>query len=174
MSQPGEVNNVLSQDDDHTYFIMTPHLVWALSRDPYDFTLWNVVKMVAWDKGQCLLSTRDLATLAMMSMGKVKDCRDYLLSTGLLEGEVRRDHDYPQPVYHLRVPNLWPRNLELIEAKLGNGIKARLQFKAAQKRPAKKGKKSELHLVNKVLYLVNKVWHLVNKVWHLVKQTRVF
>lgn len=115
------------------FFVMTPQLVWALSRDPYDFMLWSVVKMAAWDTGECILSTRDLATLSMMSVGKVQDCRAYLLRMGLLEGEFRRDPGYPQPVYHLRVPDLWQRNQQLIECDLGHSLKKRVAFKAAQR-----------------------------------------
>ncbi len=115
------------------FFVMTPQLVWAQSRDPYDFMLWNVVKMAAWDTGECILSTRDLATLAMMSAGKVQDCRAYLLRMGLLEGEFRRDPGYPQPVYHLRVPDLWQRNQQLIDSSLGHSLKKRVAFKAAQR-----------------------------------------
>lgn len=115
------------------FFVMTPQLVWALSRNPYDFMLWNVVKMAAWDTGECILSTRDLATLSMMSVGKVQDCRAYLLRMGLLEGEFRRDPGYPQPVYHLRVPDLWQRNQQLIDSGLGHSLKKRVAFKAAQR-----------------------------------------
>jgi len=34
-----------------------------------------------------------------------------LLDYGLLEGEIRRDPGYPQPIWHLRIPDLWPENI---------------------------------------------------------------
>ncbi len=98
--------------NDKKYFFQTPHIVWARARTPYDFTLWNVVKMVAGEAGECFLSTPQLAILSMMSAGQVSDCRRFLLDVGLLAGELRQDLGYPQPVWHLQIPDLWKENLE--------------------------------------------------------------
>jgi len=130
-------NKLTDQSSDRKYFIMTPQLVWALSRDPYDFTLWNVVKMVAGEHSECYLSTEQLAALAMMSMGKVSNCRKYLIACGLLEGEIRRDPGYPQPVWHLKVPNLWPANVAW-RTGLGDSLLARIEYKRTQKAKSKK------------------------------------
>lgn len=97
---------------DHRYFVIVPRLVWAKSRSPYDVELWRVIKDIAGEEGVCMLPTQDLADMAQMSAGKVSDCRKHLLSVGLLQGEVYRDPGYPQPVYHLRIPDIWAENVE--------------------------------------------------------------
>ncbi len=45
-----------------------------------------------------------------MSAGKVVDCRSHLLRVGLLVGRFYRDPGYPLPIWHLHIPDLWPRN----------------------------------------------------------------
>jgi len=46
-----------------------------------------------------------------MSPTTCSRARRGLIKTGLLEGEIRRDRDYPQPIWHLRIPaDLWDRN----------------------------------------------------------------
>jgi hypothetical protein len=125
-------NKVSDESKDKAYFTITPQLVWALSKDPYDFTLWNVIKMIAGDSGECYLSTEDLATLAMMSTGKVSQCRKRLIERGLLEGEIRRDPGYPQPVWHLSIPDLWERNLKWRQD-IGDDLRKRIELKSTQK-----------------------------------------
>jgi len=122
------------QDDsaDKKYFMVTPQLVWALCRSPYDYTLWDVIKMIAGEKGECYLSTEDLATLAMMSTGKVSECRKYLIDQGLLQGQLRRDPGYPQPVWHLRIPDLWKANVEWRQK--FESLEDRIALKIAQKK----------------------------------------
>ncbi|MHC4336320.1 MAG: hypothetical protein ACYSUV_21605, partial [Planctomycetota bacterium] len=127
-----ESNRVEDQSGDHKYFIVTPQLVWALCDGPYEYTLWNVIKMIAGDCGECMLSTDDLAAAAMMSAGKASQCRTTLLEQGLLKGEVRRDPGYPQPVWHLTVPNLWKANIEWRERH--PSLKDRIRLKREQKR----------------------------------------
>jgi hypothetical protein len=120
-------NILKDESSDKDYFTITPRLVWALARDPYDLALWIVVKDVAGEKKQCTLSTPQLAALAMMSEGKVSQSRKYLIDQGLLYGEVKRDPGYPQPVWHLTVPNLWAKSLRWSESHLT--IQARIDFK---------------------------------------------
>jgi len=62
-----------------------------MSRTPYDKVLWDVIKGVAGDDGECILSREDLAALAMMSTGQVSRCSKYLMSVGLLYGKFKRD-----------------------------------------------------------------------------------
>lgn len=107
-----EIVQLGDESNDHKYYIVVPQIVWALSRTPHDFTLWSVIKMVAGDNRECFLTTDDLATLAMMSAGKVSDCRKYLISVGLLLGEIRKDPGYPQPVWHLKIPDIWEENIQ--------------------------------------------------------------
>jgi hypothetical protein len=123
-------NAIKNESSDHEYFTITPRLVWALSRSPYDYTLWCVIKDIAGDGGECYLSTPDLARLAMMSAGKASECRQHLLSCGLLKGEMRKDPEYPQPVWHIRIPNIWAKNTEWCEAHAK--IAARLTHKQEQ------------------------------------------
>ena len=124
-------HQVKDESADRKYFILTPQLVWALSRDTYDYTLWSVIKMIAGEKGECYLSTDDLATLSMMSTGKVSQCRSYLRAQGLLEGKIRKDPGYPQPVWHLRIPDLWRANIEWRQA-IGDALRSRVEYKRLQ------------------------------------------
>lgn len=93
------------------YFTIVPHLVWALTEDPYQFTLWCVIAMIAGEDGTCILSTRQLAEATMMSVGQCHKAREALLRLRLLHGELRRDPGYPTAVWHLRIPDLWAPNL---------------------------------------------------------------
>jgi len=107
-------NKITDNGNDHEYYTQVLQIVWMLCRTPQDFSLWHVVKMVAHsrDTRECVLSTSDLATMAMMSSGKVTDSRNFLIEVGLLEGELRRDPGYPQPVWHLIIPDLWEDNIK--------------------------------------------------------------
>lgn len=104
-------NQLTDKSGDKKYFVITPQLVLNRCRTPYDLALWTVVKMIAGDDGECFICTEDLATLSMMSMGKVSECRQYLIECGLLDGEIRKDPSYPQPVWRLRIPDLWAENV---------------------------------------------------------------
>ena len=123
---------VQKQNPDHRYFVITPHLVWALCENPYQLTLWCVIKMIAGEEGECMLSTEDLAALAMISAGTCSQARQALLRLGLLQGELRRDPGYPQPVLHLRVPDLWAANVAWREA--NHSLRGRIALKQAQRR----------------------------------------
>lgn len=126
-----EAAELKDKSGDRRYFVIVPQLVWALSRSSYDLSLWLAVKMVAGEDGECYLSRDQLAMLAMMSAGKVSDCRDHLLSVGLLQGELRRDPGYPQPVWHLRVPDLWARNVKWRE-EIGDSLADRVAYKGGE------------------------------------------
>lgn len=101
---------VKNESNDRLYFTVTPRLVWALCEDPDEYTLWCVVKDIAGEDGECILSRDDLAALAMMSGGRVSQCRDSLIGKKLLHGDFRRDPGYPQAVWHLSVPDFWEAN----------------------------------------------------------------
>jgi hypothetical protein len=124
-------HDIRDKSQDREYFLITPQLVWALCSDPYEYTLWSVVKMIAGDDGECMLSTEQLAAMAMMSTGKVSECRKQLIAHGLLHGEVRQDPWYPHPVWHLAIPDLWARNLEWRQAH--HSLLGRVTFKRAQR-----------------------------------------
>lgn len=126
-----EKNKVRDRSGDKKYFTITPRIVWALSRSPYDYMLWNVVKDIAGDDGECIMSTEDLATLSMMSAGKVTDCRTHLLKVGLLEGETQKSPEYQWPIWHLTIPDLWELNTKT--AKSIPSLKNRIEFKKNQK-----------------------------------------
>ena len=104
-------NKIKDGSNDRIYRIEIPQIVWSICADTYEFTLWTVVKMIAGEAGECYLSTDDLAAAAMMSTGKASQCRKSLIKKGLIEGEIRKDPGYPQPVWHLMIPDLWPRNV---------------------------------------------------------------
>jgi len=131
MSDEPNKTRVKNNSGDHFYFTQTPRLVWALSRTPYDIALWQTIKDIAGENGECYISTPDLAILAMMSVGQCSDSRAYLLNEGLLEGEIRKDAGYPLAVWHIRVPDLWLRSTEW--SSKFKSIDSRVKFKIEQK-----------------------------------------
>jgi hypothetical protein len=120
----------IDESQDQRYFTITPRLVWALSRSPFDFTLWSTIKGIAGEAGECYLTTDDLAILSMMSTGQVSDSRKYWIRTGLLHGDFRKDPGYPQPVWHMRIPNIWKENIDWAEK--FTGLKERVEYKRSQ------------------------------------------
>ena len=138
---------VEDQSQDSRYFTVTPRLIWALSRDPYDYIFWSIVKDIAGDNGECFLSTDQLADLTMMSMGKISSCRKYWIAQGVLSGALRRDAGYPQPVYHIKVKNVWKANVDWCETYAS--IQARIEFKHDQDESLHlvKAKRASLHVV---------------------------
>ncbi len=66
----------------------------------------------------------------MMSVGKVSNCRKYWIAQGVLSGKLRRDPGYPQPVYHLKIKNIWKANVDWCETHAS--IQTRIEFKHAQ------------------------------------------
>ena len=82
------------------YFILTPQVVLATCENVYQFMLWTVIKMVAGEHGVCILGTRDLATLAMISVGAVHQARLDLIRLGLVVGRLHRDRGYSNEVWH--------------------------------------------------------------------------
>lgn len=120
-------NKIRNDSKDWRYFVIAPRLVWALSRNPFDYTLWCVVKDVAGDSGECYLSTPELADLAMMSTGQVSKSRSYWISIGILAGELKRDKGYPQAVWHLTVPDIWAQNIAWAQKYVS--ISERIEFK---------------------------------------------
>ena len=140
-------NRVRDDSGDRKYWVQTPMLVWALVDDPFSLALWITIKSICGEDRECTLSTEDLATLSMMSVGKVSQCRARLIEVGLLDGEVRKDPEYPQPVWHLVIPDVWATNVEW--AKQHQTIRARIAHKALQKAEARKEctEKKSLHHV---------------------------
>ena len=155
MGQPAEQNHIQDKSGDRKYFTIIPQFVWAKCRDTYDLALWHFIKMVAAEKGECILSTPDLAKGAGMSTGKANDCRKYLLDAGLIEGELRRDPDYPQEVWHLTVPDLWPQNVEW-RSTVGDGLKDRIEWSDAYASDAKEKWKQREHSRHKREYTPQK------------------
>ena len=126
---PDETNKLENKSGDAKYFTLVPRIVQLLKRDPYDLALWVTIKEICGgdDSGrECYLSTEQLAILSGMSEGKVIDCRRYLIAQGLLEGNIHKDPGYPQPVWHLKVPDVWGRNTIMAQQYLT--IQQRIDF----------------------------------------------
>jgi ferredoxin len=121
---------ITNRSNDHLYYAMIPRLVQAVSRNPYDFTLWCIYKDIAGEKNKCTLGTPQLAALSMMSEGQVADSRKYLLEQGLLEGEKINGTNSLQ-LWHIWIPDIWRWNLNWSETH--KSIKSRIQWKADQK-----------------------------------------
>jgi hypothetical protein len=118
---------IVSENHDRKYFILTPRIVWGLCETPLECTLWNVRKDIAGESGECFLSTDDLAILAMMSTGAVSKYRKILIDKKLIIGDFRKDPGYPQPVWHLSVPDLWEQNIKFSKENIL--IKKRIEYK---------------------------------------------
>lgn len=122
-----EVITAKDESNDKKYFTITPRIVKAYSRNAYDFALWDTVKDMAGESGECYLNTDQLAILSGMSTGQVSESRTYWLKIGFLKGIKKRDPGYSQAVWHLTVPDLWQRNIEWCEKY--PKISARLEFR---------------------------------------------
>lgn len=136
-----ECNKITPDWSDHKYFVLTPQIVHALCRDNYELGLWTVVKMIAGETGVCTLETPDLAALAMQSTGKCHLSRAFLLTAGLLDGQLYREAGYPRAVWHLSIPDLWPQNTRWRVTY--NKLKDRIAWKYAQRQ-----RKKLIHQVN--------------------------
>ena len=143
-------NHVSPDRTDQRYFVITPHLIFALSRDAYDIAAWGAVKMIAGDGGECTLATAELGQLAGMSAGKMQNCRAYLLAIHLLEGQMIRDAGYPQPIWHLRIPDLWPRNIAMRE-QLGPDLHQRIAAIVNLRAATQAEMAKSVHVVNALL-----------------------
>lgn len=109
-----EKNKIKDESGDRNYFVMTPLIVY-LQCDIYEQRLWETIKIIAGDNGgECCYDTRALGILSNMSKTKVHDVRKTLLEKGFLVGQKRQDAGYPQPVWHLKIPNLWKRNTDFM------------------------------------------------------------
>lgn len=126
------LTTITDSSHDRSYFILTPQLVWALCTDPYELTLWTVIKMVAGEHGTCFLETTQLAALAMMSVGKCHQCRRTLITKHLINGSLHREPGYPQPVWHLSIPDVWMHNLTW--RLKHNSLLERVEYKRNQKK----------------------------------------
>lgn len=108
---PIDTTTVGTDENDAKYFVMTPQIVIFRCRDPYDLALWSIIKMIAAENGECTLTTKKLASLSMMSEGRVHKSREYLLATGLINGRKTRNLDGSE-TWHLRISKLWGENIE--------------------------------------------------------------
>lgn len=130
MSEEQVQVKVKDESQDQKYFTITPRLIWALSRNPYDYTLWSTIKGIAGESGECFLSTEELAVLSMMSAGQAHESRKYWMEMKMLFGDLRKDPGYPQAVWHMSIPNVWAVNIEW--ATRFTSLKDRVQFKREQ------------------------------------------
>ncbi len=116
---------------DRSYFMIAPRLAWALARNPYDYTLWCVIKDIAGETGECFLDREELAALAMMSAGQVTASLKHLMRAGLIAGVKRKDAGHLHACWHLTIPDLWDRNI--IWSKKNLKLAARLAWKRSQR-----------------------------------------
>jgi hypothetical protein len=122
---------VKDESNDKKYFIITPRIVKAYSRNSHDFALWDTIKDIAGESGECYLNTEQLAILSGISTGQVSNSRKYWIKIGFLKGEVRKDPGYSQAVWHLSIPDLWAKNIQWCEKHLK--ITDRIAFRKAHK-----------------------------------------
>jgi len=122
---------VKDESNDKRYFTITPRIVRAFSRTPHDLALWETVKEIAGEDGECFLNTNQLAALCGMSAGKVSDSRQYWIDINFLKGEIKKDEGYSQAVWHLTIPDIWQANIEWCEKH--PKIADRIAFKLSNK-----------------------------------------
>lgn len=126
-----EETRIRDQSSDRKYFTITPRIVAAYARNSHDLSLWETIKDVAGESGECFLNTEQLAILAGISTGQVSESRRYWLKLGFLQGEIRKDEGFSQSVWHLSVPDIWAKNIEFCEKY--PKIADRLVFRATHK-----------------------------------------
>lgn len=122
---------IKDESRDKNYFTITPRIVWAMCDDPFEYTLWCVIKDIAGERGVCILAREDLAVLSMMSGGKLSECRDSLIAKGLLNGLLVKDPGYPKAVWHFTIPDLWEDNIQWAKTHLK--ISSRVEYKKSVK-----------------------------------------
>jgi len=148
----GEQNYTHDGSNDRKYYTTTPNLVRLKSRSPYDYMLWCTIKELVGETGECYICTENLATLAMMSTGKVCDSRAYLIECGLLDGELKRRDSgdrKTKPTWHLTIPDIWAENIQAAQdlPTFGDKINQKKKQKAALKaeKSLAKSKESSPH-----------------------------
>jgi hypothetical protein len=136
-----EQHRIEDKSNDKKYYVMLPRMVFYKSTSPYDLALYFAIKDIAGEEGECMISTPDLARFAMMSSGQVCKSRNFLIDQGVLEGEVRRDPGYQQPVWHLRIPDIWQENIAW--CKEHSSLKSRLEYRVNQELSHSESSKTE-------------------------------
>jgi hypothetical protein len=136
LSNNEDQERIIDKGNDHRYFIIAQRVVWAIARNPYDYTLWCVLKDIAGDDRECTLSTPQLAILAMMSEGQVADSRKYLLDQNLIDGE-KIVGTNNLVLWHISIPDLWEWNIRWAETY--KSFNSRIQWKLEQKEDKKNG-----------------------------------
>lgn len=126
-----EVHALTDGSNDKGYFIITPRIVWAMCRNPYDYILWSIVKDIAGERRECYIGGTNLAKLAMMSKRQVILSRSYLLNVGLLQGEKQPAETAGHEVWHLWVPDIWAENMQWCVEHAS--IESRVAFKSRQR-----------------------------------------
>jgi hypothetical protein len=119
------------ESNDKKYFTITPRIVKEYARNSHDLALWETVKDVAGESGECYLNTEQLAILSGISTGQVSNSRKYWVKIGFLKGEIRKDPGYSQGVWHLSVPDIWAKNIMWCEKH--PKIEDRLTFRKAHR-----------------------------------------
>lgn len=127
----GYETRVKDESGDKKYFTITPRIVKSLARNAHDFAVWDTIKDIAGENGECYLNTEQIAILSGCSTGQVSDSRRYWLKVGFLKGEVRKDPGYSQAVWHLSIPDIWQINIQWCEEH--PKIADRLAFRIAHK-----------------------------------------
>jgi hypothetical protein len=135
-----EHNRIKDESNDRKYFLMRPAIVKMKARSVYDVAVWDAIKEVAGENGECFLSSENLAALAMVSVGQLSDSRKYLIEVGLLEGEIRKRSEHGQAMWHLRIPDLWEENMTLMSS-----LTWREKYEAFRQRDKKQPALESLH-----------------------------
>jgi hypothetical protein len=105
--------HIENQSNDHVYFTMLPNMIWLIELSSFDILLYAYLKKVAGAEGTCWMSTRSLAKATGMSVGQVADSRQVLYDKGLITCEKRKQRTNEWATWHVRIVDIWARNLEL-------------------------------------------------------------
>lgn len=122
---------VKDESNDKKYFTITPRIVKAYARNSHDLALWETVKDIAGESGECYLNTEQLSILSGVSTGQISSSRKYWIKIGFLKGEIRKDPGYSQAVWHLSIPDIWAKNIAWCEKH--PKIEDRLNFRLAHR-----------------------------------------
>ena len=118
---------VKDESNEHKYFSVTPRLVWALSRDVYDYSFWTIIRDLAGEHGYCRIGAHRLGALTMMSPSKAHACRQYWMQVKMLNGELENTEG-GRKVWKLTIPDVWLENI--MWAQRYKTLTERLKFKA--------------------------------------------
>ena len=101
-------------DGERKYFVMVPNIIDDLGLSVYAFRLYVHMKRRAGEglDGKCFESTKNLAKLCSMSIGKVTASKKELADNGLITIETKNRPSGGRPYHEIKISDVWKANVD--------------------------------------------------------------